>query len=265
MILVSYKIDVHSVSRAPGAIVRRRRYSPAVATIPVRPAAYIRDADATTADDSIMTHHRESVASAARRLGWPVPALYADAGAAGPPGGQYLALMEAIAAGRHDAVIIAHPIVIGSDLAQIEAFDRHCRQHAVRLCFRRGQEVTDPRALFDVIRDVTQFTVTDEHLRLLRRAYVTWDDCEFGAPEIDCKRPYGNSNVPGDIAEILGVPDSEWADEDLNPIPDAEWRFVRLHVETAIVLQIALATGEFRTGRYVREEGWDINWRRDES
>jgi hypothetical protein len=105
-----------------------------------------------------------------------------------------------------------------------------------------------------VIHYARDFTVTDEHLRLLRRAYIWWGSGEFGAPEIDSKRPYGNSNVFGDIAEILGVPDSEWADEELNPLLDAEWRFVRLHVETAIALQILLATGEFRTGRYVRED-----------
>lgn len=51
----------------------------------------------------------------------------------------------------------------------------------------------------------TTFTVTDDHLKLLRRASVGWSDCEFGAPEIDPKRPYGNSNVLGDIAEILGL------------------------------------------------------------
>jgi len=79
-------------------------------------------------------------------------------------------------------------------------------------------------------------------------------------------RPYGNSSVFGDIAEILGVPDSEWADEGLNPFVDAEWRFLRLHVETAIALQITLATGEFRTGRYMREEKWDTRgWKRDEA
>jgi hypothetical protein len=40
---------------------------------------------------------------------------------------------------------------------------------------------------------------------------------------------------------------------------------MRLHVETAIALQIALATGEFRTGRYVRDK-WDFSgWRRDEA
>jgi hypothetical protein len=80
------------------------------------------------------------------------------------------------------------------------------------------------------------------------------------------QRPYGNSNVYGDIAEILDVPETEWADEDLNPSLDAEWRFLRLHVETASALQIALATGEFRAGRYVRDDEWDRqHWRRAEA
>ena len=67
------------------------------------------------------------------------------------------------------------------------------------------------------------------------------------------------------VAEILDVPESMWADEELNPLLDAEWRFLRLHVETAIALQIVLATGEFRTGRYVRGGERDSGrWRRDE-
>jgi len=36
-----------------------------------------------------------------------------------------------------------------------------------------------------------------------------------------------------------------------------------LHVETMLALQIVLATGEFRPGRY-RREGL-IDWKRDES
>jgi hypothetical protein len=68
----------------------------------------------------------------------------------------------------------------------------------------------DPGIIFYSIRGVTKFTVTDDHLKLLRRAHITWDGVEFGAPEIYCKKPYGNSNVWGDIAEILEVPDSEW-------------------------------------------------------
>ena len=46
--------------------------------------------------------------------------------------------------------------------------------------------------------------------------------------------------------------------------PEAEWRFLRLHVETAVVLQIALATGEFRPGRYVREDARGGLWKRAE-
>jgi hypothetical protein len=61
------------------------------------------------------------------------------------------------------------------------------------------------------------------------------------------------------------VPGSEWLDanEELNP--DAEWRFLRLHAETAIALQTGLATGEFRSGRYVRGNDWDDNWTREEA
>jgi hypothetical protein len=222
---------------------------PACPSVPARPAAYIRDAYATAADAGL-TWHRNTVMSLARRLGWPVPQVYADAGR---PGQQLAALAEAIAAGRHDGVVVNHPSDLGSDLAQIEAFDRLCRDHGALLYGQYGWPVSgDTRALFDVIHRVKEFTVTDEHLRLLRHAYVFWDEAEFGAPSIDPKRPYGNSNVYADIAEILDVPYREWGDEEMGPLPDAEWRFVRLHVETAIALQIALATGEFRTGHYVR-------------
>lgn len=119
--------------------------------------------------------------------------------------------------------------------------------------------MTDPRKIYDDQRFITDFTVTDEHLKLMKRAYVSWDDTEFGAPEIDCKRPYGNSNVIEDIAEILGVPEDQWSDGDGEALPDAEQAFTKLHAETAIVLQIALNTGEFREGRYVREKYGD--WR----
>lgn len=29
-------------------------------------------------------------------------------------------------------------------------------------------------------------------------------NCEFGAIGVDCKRPFGNSNVEGDILDIIG-------------------------------------------------------------
>ena len=41
-------------------------------------------------------------------------------------------------------------------------------------------------------------------MKLLEKACWDYEECEYGAPAIDCKRPYGNSDVEGDIAEILG-------------------------------------------------------------
>ena len=231
--------------------------------IPRRPAAYIRDADAATADAPGMIAQRETVISLAQDEGWPGPVVYAEAG---QPGRQLTALTEAIAAGRHDGVFVTDAAQIGPGLAEIEAFDRLCRQHGVRVCLPWSRGLTDTTVLSGVICGLMHFTITDEHLRLLRHAYVTWFDAEFGAPAIDPKRPYGNSGVYADMAEILDGAESEWAVEGKSPPLDEEWRLLRLHVETGIALQIALVTGDFRTGRYVRDHTYDPrSWRRDET
>jgi len=104
-----------------------------------------------------------------------------------------------------------------------------------------------------------RFTVTEEHLALLRRAYTSWDQCEYGAPQIDPKRPYGNSSVEQDIAEILGV---EPGPDDWRPFTDDQVaRFHRLHGETETVLQIALRTGRFEVGEY-EAEPYGSDWRK---
>jgi hypothetical protein len=46
---------------------------------------------------------------------------------------------------------------------------------------------------------------------------------------------------------------------------EAEERFTRLHVETMVALQIVLATGEFRPGRYRRSKAPSIDWQCDEN
>lgn len=101
------------------------------------------------------------------------------------------------------------------------------------------------------------FTITEEHLTLLRHAYIGWDDCEFGAPAIDCKRPYGNSDVYEDMAEILGV--RFGADE--NMIELEKRRLRALHVDLQTVLQIAVQTGQFSTGTY-RSNRYGFDWER---
>jgi hypothetical protein len=116
------------------------------------------------------------------------------------------------------------------------------------------------------------FTVTEEHLTLLRRAYVRWDDCEFGAPAIDPKRPYGNSGVERDIAEILNEPEWQSAvaeDERHDDEAARDYylsrnrdRLVRLHAETGVALQIVLATGQFAAGYYRRAKLGSSSWER---
>jgi len=83
------------------------------------------------------------------------------------------------------------------------------------------------------------FLLREEHLRLLQECYVQWQDDESGAPEIDPKRPYGNSDVAQDVAEILSVGDQDRKEDML------EW-----HRETELALQIILSTRSFRLGRY---------------
>ena len=105
------------------------------------------------------------------------------------------------------------------------------------------------------------FTVTEQHLKLLRRFRVGWQDCETGAPEIDPKRSYGNSAVLADIHEILTGETIGCTDSKRDELTDTETkRYDKLHRETEIALQIALATGQFKAGEYELEE-YGAEWR----
>lgn len=93
-----------------------------------------------------------------------------------------------------------------------------------------------------------EFELTTDHVKLLRRMYVGWNDAETGAPEIDPKRPYGNSDVPGDVAGILG-----WeydADDDMPT--HMEELAEALHRDTQLALQVVLTAGSFEPGLYRR-------------
>lgn len=106
-----------------------------------------------------------------------------------------------------------------------------------------------------------EFEVTPEHISLSRRMWVNYSGCcEFGSPEVDPKRPYGNSSVYMDMAEILGV---EYDSEDESwPQKEVQERFGRLHVEMATVLQIGLRTGRFLAGKY-RSKPYSGDWELD--
>jgi hypothetical protein len=91
------------------------------------------------------------------------------------------------------------------------------------------------------------FQVTDDHLKLLRAAQVSWDDSMYeGAPEIDIKRPYGNKyDVAADVAFILTGEQRELSAHE-------RARYIQLHRDMERVLAIVLATGSFAPGRYVK-------------
>jgi hypothetical protein len=99
----------------------------------------------------------------------------------------------------------------------------------------------------------TTFTLTEQHLKLLNHAYIRWDDCETGAPAIDCKRPYGNSYVEGDVMEILYGAEAvkDWTNDGEDELPDDKLaEAMQLHAETETALQIVLCTMSFVPGNY---------------
>jgi hypothetical protein len=118
------------------------------------------------------------------------------------------------------------------------------------------------------------FEIKTEHLTLLKHMCVGWQDCEFGAPEIDPKRPYGNSGVVEDMMEIFGkevkrgifkivVLGKEYyiaAGENSEDTEELESILNKLHRETETVLQIVLNTGMFMEGKYRLKNEYGDDW-----
>lgn len=126
--------------------------------------------------------------------------------------------------------------------------------------------------------NLTEFEIKEEHLKLLKNMYVHWDNCEFGAPTIDCKRPYGNSNAIEDIAEIIGFEktkkrvdfdrgEASEYDNIQEYLEEAEWNdksweyLQNLHRNMEIVLQIVLSTLSFKKGKYRKNDKYSSEWK----
>ncbi len=100
------------------------------------------------------------------------------------------------------------------------------------------------------------FRLTEAHLKLLRAARVDWDGTEFGAPSIDCKRPYGNSDVYRDIGKILGLqpeaPDGEFSIDQM-----VEMHIFHQQLQTALAILCQHAGRAVEPGLYGQVEGKD--------
>ena len=106
-----------------------------------------------------------------------------------------------------------------------------------------------------------KFKLTKNHLKLLKRFEVSWQDCEFGAPEIDPKRPYGNSDVLNDIHEILTGETICCVNSKRDELTeDEKEKYSKLHKEMETALQIILSTLSFKLGNYECEE-YSNDWK----
>jgi hypothetical protein len=84
-----------------------------------------------------------------------------------------------------------------------------------------------------------EFRLKEEHIKLLQRASICWDDSGDGAPAIDCKRPYGNSHYESDVVEICGWPAIDY-EKDAEAGYRQEQEARSLHAETEMALRIVL-------------------------
>lgn len=128
-----------------------------------------------------------------------------------------------------------------------------------------------------------RFEVKPEHLKLIQRFCVGWQDCEFGAPEIDPKRPYGNSDVFQDMIKALGLNElkegiyefelfgEKWllkGEDKYNLYLEGadEEKLLelleKLHKETEQVLQVCLTTQSFSVGIYETSSKYSDDWKR---
>lgn len=104
-------------------------------SLPVCPAVYIRVAEARNAADPRVRDQAYAVLAAARQLGWPPPAVYAEIGLPGwhRPGSVLSQLAGYLASGRHDAIMVMDLSRISRDPADVLAFTVYCDQCRVTL------------------------------------------------------------------------------------------------------------------------------------
>jgi len=104
------------------------------------------------------------------------------------------------------------------------------------------------------------FEMTEEHIALVRKLYVT-DGC-FDERTVICgKRPFGNSDIVRDIAEILDIePKGEGEDNEFTE--DQEDYIVDLYKGLYKSLQIVLSTGKFKPGKYTKVDDYSQKWKR---
>ena len=109
------------------------------------------------------------------------------------------------------------------------------------------------------------FVVKEEHVKLLQRAHFRYENYfDFGAPTMDSKRPYGDSDVYRSIAEILGwvgESDSPYTGDGVEYSDEQRKAMLKIHKEMTTVLEILAKNLSIELGEY-EASGYGSNWKK---
>jgi hypothetical protein len=111
------------------------------------------------------------------------------------------------------------------------------------------------------------FELKEEHIKLIQHMYYQFDESAYeGAPSVNLKRPFGNSDLIGDIMDILEFEPSYMSDicfceeddcenfheDDELEISDSEREYLMdIYQGTHIALKIITQLKTFETGKYI--------------
>lgn len=106
------------------------------------------------------------------------------------------------------------------------------------------------------------FELTEDHIKLLEYSNINYSPhCEHGYIGLDCKRPFGNSNLVDDMANILEIEPVKTDDDEIHwPKGTSERMQIIFEEELPKALAIILKTKSFQPGLYECDEYYD-NWR----
>ncbi len=108
---------------------------------------------------------------------------------------------------------------------------------------------------------VNKFELTLEHIMLARKLNFDWsNEYYLGAPCVNVKCPYQDSDVLMSIAEIIGLVifEDEYKEKYLS---EEQAKYCeKLHKEMHIAISVMLASADFKPGTYQTREYSNIDW-----
>jgi len=103
--------------------------------------------------------------------------------------------------------------------------------------------------------DLVHFELKQYHVDLLTNANIDYvSGCEWGWLGLDCKRPFGNGDMTGDMAKIMGIEQIETDEGPQWPKGTHEKMVKIFEEELPIALEVILESKSFEPGVYEKEE-----------